>query len=308
MRVGFIGLGMMGLPMAENLARAAGIDLVVFDRSAEALEKVRAHPAFGTTLSIAEGIEAFAACEIVVLMLPDSTVTNAVVLGGGGGRGLADSLGRGAMVIDMGSSNPGDTRALHARLGQAGVTLVDAPVSGAVAKARAGTLTILFGGDDPEFERARPVLEAMGGTFIRAGGVGAAHAMKALNNYVYAAGLLAVSEVLMAGRAMGLDANVLAEVLNTSSGRNVASETKLNQFMIPGTFAGGFALKLMAKDLGIVDGMLKELRVEAPQAALCTGLWRDAVESLGPQADNTEIYRFLEQRNTICKEESHAAH
>ncbi len=307
MRVGFIGLGMMGLPMAENLARAAGIDLVVFDRSAEALEKVRAHPAFGTTLSVAEGIDAFAACEIVVLMLPDSTVTNAVVLGGEGGRGLVDSLGRGAMVIDMGSSNPADTRTLQARLGQAGVTLVDAPVSGAVAKARAGTLTVLFGGDDLEFERARPVLEAMGGTFIRAGVVGAAHAMKALNNYVYAAGLLAVSEVLMTGRAMGLDANVLAEVLNTSSGRNVATETKLIQFMIPGTFAGGFALKLMAKDLGIVDGILKGLRVEAPQAALCTALWRDAVAALGPQADNTEIYRFLEQRATISKESTHAA-
>lgn len=309
MRVGFVGLGMMGLPMAENLARRPDIHLVAFDRALEAREKLTAHPAFGTTLAVAESLHDLAACEIVVLMLPDSSITNAVVLGGGGAPGLADLLGRGALVIDMGSSNPADTRMLEARLAAASISLADAPVSGAVAKAKAGTLSILFGGGDAAFERSRPVLEGMGTTLIRAGGVSAGHAMKAINNYVYAAGLLAVSEALLMGRTLGLDASVLASVLNASSGRNVASETKLAQFMIPETYAGGFALKLQAKDLGIVATMLDELEVDAPQVALCAALWREASAALGPKADNTEIYRFLERgRNASAhKEEAHAA-
>jgi len=242
-------------------------------------------------------------------MLPDSSITNVVVLGNADEPGLIRILQKGAMIIDMGSSNPVETRKLRARLAEAGIALVDAPVSGAVAKAKTGTLSILFGGGDAEFTRAKPVLEKMGSTLIRVGAVSAGHAMKAINNYVYAAGLLAVSEALAIGRAMDLDVSVLANVLNASSGRNVASETKLAQFMIPGTFAGGFALKLQAKDLGIVASMLEGTDLDVPQVALCAALWREASAALGPQADNTEIYRFLERRHDAAapKEEAHAA-
>lgn len=309
MRVGFIGLGMMGLPMAENLARATGVELLAFDRAPEQLAKLNAHSAFGQTLFATNRLDDLSTCEIVVLMLPDSSITNQVALGVGEMRGLVHVLAEGAMIIDMGSSDPGDTRTLQARFAEAGIMLVDAPVSGAVAKAKTGALTILFGGDDEAFARAHPVLEAMGTTLIRAGVVSAGHAMKAINNYVYAAGLLAVSEALLMGRALDLDVSVLANVLNTSSGRNVASETKLTQFMIPETFCGGFALKLQAKDLGIVASMMREADILVPQVALCTALWREASAALGPSADNTEIYRFLERglKAPAPKEEAHAA-
>ena len=105
----------------------------------------------------------------------------------------------------------------------------------------------MAGGDAADLERARPLLSRMGATLIPTGAVGSAHAMKALNNYVYAAGLLAASEALLIARRMGLDLDVFTDVLNASSGRNVATETKLRQFIVPGSYAGGFALALMAR-------------------------------------------------------------
>lgn len=293
MRVGFIGLGVMGLPMLENLAEKGDHDLLAFDRAAEPLRRLEAHPSFGRSLRIAATPAAFADCEIVVTMLPDSAITNAVLLGTEGEAGLLDSLARGALIIDMGSSNPLETTRLAQAAQAKGIDLIDAPVSGAVVKARSGTLAILVGGDDRQFERARPVLEAMGTAIIRAGRVGAAHSMKALNNYVYAAGLLAVAETLALARALGLDVEVFADVLNASSGRNVASETKLKQFMIPETFAGGFALRLMEKDLRVARSLQETTGLCAPELELCASVWRGALAELGPRADNTEVYRHV---------------
>ncbi|MBN9469366.1 MAG: oxidoreductase [Rhodospirillales bacterium SCN 65-16] len=293
MRVGFIGLGVMGLPMLENLAGRPDLDLVAFDRAAEPLKQLEGHPSFSTSLRIASAPAEFADREIVVTILPDSTITNAVILGSNGEAGLLNCLQPGAMIIDMGSSNPVETGKLAQAATAKGIALIDAPVSGAVVKARSGTLAILVGGDDAEFQRARPVLEAMGTAIIRSGRVGSAHAMKALNNYVYAAGLLAVSETLAMARALDLDVEVFADVLNASSGRNVASETKLKQFMIPETFAGGFALRLMEKDLRVARSLQETTGLHAPELELCASIWRDALAELGPRADNTEVYRHV---------------
>jgi 3-hydroxyisobutyrate dehydrogenase len=293
MRVGFIGLGVMGLPMLENLAARGEHDLLAFDRAAEPLKRLEAHPAFGTSLRIAATPAVFGDRDIVVTMLPDSAITNAVVLGAEGEAGLLDVLPPGALIVDMGSSNPIETGKLAQAAQARGIDLIDAPVSGAVVKARSGTLAILVGGDDRQFERARPVLEVMGTAIIRAGQVSSAHAMKALNNYVYAAGLLAVSEALALARALDLDVEVFADVLNASSGRNVASETKLKQFMIPETFSGGFALRLMEKDLRVARALQETTGMQAPELELCASIWRDALAAFGPRADNTEIYRHV---------------
>lgn len=293
MRVGFIGLGVMGLPMLENLAGRDGFDLLAFDRAPEPVRRLEGHPSFGKSLRIAASPIELADREIVVAMLPDSAITNAVILGAEGEPGLLDSLPRGAMIIDMGSSNPLETGKLAQAAEAKGIDLIDAPVSGAVVKARSGTLAILVGGNDEQFQRAHPVLEAMGTAIIRAGRVGAAHAMKALNNYVYAAGLLAVAETLAMARALELDVEVFADVLNASSGRNVASETKLKQFMIPETFAGGFALRLMEKDLRVARSLQETTGLCAPELELCASIWRGALTELGPRADNTEVYRHV---------------
>ncbi|SAK95849.1 6-phosphogluconate dehydrogenase [Caballeronia hypogeia] len=297
LRIGFIGLGMMGLPMLENLASHDAFHILAFDTQNAPFDKLATHPAWGTTLTRATALDEFASVEMVITMLPNSVITNAVIAGDADRAGLAGVLAPDSIVIDMGSSNPGETQKLAELLASAGSTLVDAPVSGAVAKARSGTLTIMAGGPDAACERARPVLEKMGTNIIRTGKVASAHAMKALNNYVYAAGLLAASEALLIASRLDLDLTRFAEVLNASSGRNVATETKLNQFIIPGTFAGGFALRLQAKDIATAAALQSLTGIDAPQLNLCNSVWADAISALEPGADNTEIFRFLQQRN-----------
>ncbi|WP_035883953.1 NAD(P)-dependent oxidoreductase [Cupriavidus metallidurans] len=293
-KIGFIGLGMMGLPMLENLATAPGLDILAFDTADAPFAALTTHAAWGRTLRRAATLDAFADRAVVITMLPNSPITNCVIAGESEQRGLVDILRSGAIVVDMGSSNPGDTRKLANILAARQIALVDAPVSGAVAKARAGTLAIMAGGETASVASVRPLLDHMGKTLILTGDVGSAHAMKALNNYVYAAGLLAASEAILIAQRMGLDASVFAEVLNASSGRNVATETKLNQFIIPRTFNAGFAMRLQAKDLATAANLQTLVDIDAPQLTLCAAIWQQALETLDAQADNTEIIRYLE--------------
>lgn len=300
MRIGFIGLGKMGLPMAENVARKTGYEVLAFDRSEAAREPLKKHPGWGKILSLAEHPADFAGCEVVITMLPDSSITNEVLTGK---TGLAEHLSTGAVIIDMGSSNPSSTIEQGNLLKEIGIDLVDAPVSGSVPKARAGELAIMMGGAEGALgERVRPILKTMGATIIPTGALGSAHAMKTLNNYVYAAGLLAVSEAATLGRAMGLDLDILADVINASSGRNVASETKLRQFVLSGSYAGGFGLRLMAKDLRTAAALQEFTGLSAPQLDLCNTLWAEASDALPENADNTEIHRFLNARKLMSQE------
>lgn len=291
-KLGFIGLGMMGLPMVENLARVDGLQIQVFDQRAEQMAALQGNAAWGKSLRGAASLADLADCDAVLTMLPNSAITSQVL------ESLATQLRAGALVIDMGSSNPTETTRMGAVLAQAGVDLVDAPVSGAVVKARSGTLAIMVGGQPDAVARALPVLQKMGSTVIPTGALASAHAMKALNNYVYAAGLLAASEALLIADRLGLDKNVFAEVLNASSGKNVATQTKLQQFIIPGTFDGGFALRLQAKDLATADALRSATGVRAPQLAHCAALWEEASHVLEADADNTRVYRFLDRQST----------
>ena len=287
--IGFIGLGMMGLPMARSLI-ARGFGVLACDTSAAA-RAARAEGAPAGTVAFADSPAAVAAAaDAVVLMLPNSRIVATVMEGPGG---LIAALRPGMLVIDMSSSEPGETRRLAALVAARGAAMVDAPVSGSVAKARTGTLAIMVGGGDAAFAQAEPVLKGMGEAIIRTGDVGSAHAMKALNNYVYAAGLLATAEALRMGEALGVDLGILTDVMNASSGRNVATVTKSRQEIINGRYAGGFQLGLMRKDLDVAGSIAEATGVAAPSLALCRAMCKDAVEHLGPGVDNTEIHRFL---------------
>ncbi|WP_431305080.1 NAD(P)-dependent oxidoreductase [Sediminicoccus sp. BL-A-41-H5] len=275
--VGFVGLGMMGRPMAMNLA-AKQVPLTTFDAAGVTLEGVPA---------VADASALAGACRLIILMLPDSKAVASVM------GGLLPALQPGSLVIDMGSSEPGETRRWAEALAEKGCAMLDAPVSGSVPKARAGTLAIMVGGADADFTRAEPVLRAMGEAIIRTGAIGSAHAMKALNNYVYAAGLLAVSEAAQMAEAQGLDLGIFAAVLNASSGRNIASETKLAQEITSRRYAGGFQLGLMRKDLETAGGIAAATGAEAPLLALLRARWTEALGVLGPRADNTEIHRYI---------------
>lgn len=291
MQIGFVGLGQMGLPMFQNLVRVFP-GALGYDASPERVAQTARDG-----VSVVTQPQHLRALDVVVTVLPHGQAVREALLGDGEGGPLAARLRDGAVVIDMSSSSPLDTKALAADLAALGVALVDAPVSGSVPKARAGTLTILVGGDDGVVERVQPLLAAMGTTLIRTGAVGSAHAMKALNNYVYAAGLLAASEAMLLARALALDPGIFVDVLNASSGRNVATDTKLRQHMLDdGDFKAGFGLRLMAKDLGIAQGLEAHAGFLPPQLALCAKLWQDASGALPAQADNTEIYRYLRDR------------
>ena len=298
MRIAFIGLGQMGSPMFQNLSRRqAGV--VGFD-AAEAL-RLGLRQALGMTAAVVDSSAALGSPDVVFTMLPNGQAVRECLFGRADGiedDALVTRLQPSAIVVDMSSSSPIDTRRLATALGERGIALLDAPVSGSVPKARAGSLSIMLGCSDVAARATvLPLLQAMGQQIIDTGPSGSAHAMKALNNYVYAAGLLAASEAMLLARGLELDLNVLIDVFNASSGRNVATETKLRQHMLDdGDFKAGFALHLMAKDLSISHGLDEHLGFGLPQLAVCHALWRDARDALPATTDNTEIYRFLAGR------------
>jgi 3-hydroxyisobutyrate dehydrogenase len=287
--VGFVGIGKMGLPMA---ARIAGQDYPVYayDSSAAALKAICAVGGVQAAKNLADiGRE----CEVVILMLPDSAVVKKVLYGEH--DGLAAKLKKGAVVIDMSSSNPSVTRELGPRLKAAGVDLVDAPVSGGVKRAVDGSLAIMAGGDAAVIVKVKPLLLTMGKAIIETGMLGSGHAMKALNNYVSAAGLLAACEALKVGADFGIAPDKIVAVLNASTGKNNSTENKLMQFIVSGSFNSGFSLGLMKKDINIATDLAQSLGSDTLLGEVLLKSWADAEAKLTGAADHTEIYRMLKK-------------
>ena len=284
-RVGFVGLGMMGWPMARNLL-AAGYEVVARDADAERQERFVAEVGGVPAASP----EAFGDTGVVVTMLPDDKVVQDAVLSWEGG--IAGALPDGAVVVDMSSSNPDGTRELGERLSPLGVGLVDAPVSGGVPRAESGTLTLMIGGDDDDaVERARPVLEVLGERLFRTGPLGSGHAMKALNNFVGGATYALVVEALTVGRHYGLDPATMIEIMNASTGRSFNTEVVFKEHVLTGEYATGFALGLLAKDVGIAAGLARSAGVDAPLLELARRRWADAAGELGGAADHSEAHK-----------------
>ena len=284
--IGFVGLGNMGRPMALRLA-AAGYALHLVDVRPEVAQAVAAETGGKALASIADlgpGVDA------VILMLPDGKTVRRVVVD----EGLAGRMARGSLLIDMGSCEPGGTAALGRELAAAGIDVVDAPVSGGVPRAKTGELTIMAGGAVDAVERARPVLAVLGSRIYLTGPLGSGQAMKALNNFVSAVGLIATCEAVTAGRRFGLEPEVIAEVLNGSTGKNNTTEHKLRQFILSGTYGSGFSLDLMVKDLGIAAGVVRESQAQPVLLEECLRMWRAAQQSLGPGRDHTEMARWVD--------------
>lgn len=287
--VGFIGIGKMGLPMATRIA-THGYPLHVYDTAPAALTAICALSGVRAAKSLAAiGRE----CGVVILMLPDSAVVKKVLYGDA--DGLATHLKPGAVVIDMSSSSPSVTRELGPRLKQAGVDLIDAPVSGGVKRAVDGSLAIMAGGEPAVIARVKPLLLTMGKAIIETGMLGSGHAMKALNNYVSAAGLLAACEALKVGADFGIAPDKIVAVLNASTGRNNSTENKLMQFIVSGLFNSGFSLGLMKKDINIATDLAKSLGSDTLLGEVLLKSWADAEAKLSGAADHTEIYRMLEK-------------
>jgi 3-hydroxyisobutyrate dehydrogenase len=282
MRVGFIGIGNMGWPMAANIAKA-GHQLTVFDLDSEKSSRfAREH-----SCQAESGLAEIAANEIVVTMLPTGQIVRNVILEAQDGA-FVKALRPGALVIDMSSSEPVGTRELGKVLDRDGVVLIDAPVSGAVPRAKTGTLAIMIGGNDKAaIERAKPLLLSMGQQLFETGPLGTGHAMKALNNYIAAAGYTAVAEALLIGQRFGLDQEKMVDILNVSTGRNFTTEVMVKEHVLGGKFATGFALGLMAKDVRIAADLGEAVHLDAPVSRLIRERWALARERLGATNDTS---------------------
>lgn len=285
--IGFIGIGQMGRPMVERLA-GAGLQVHAFDRRAEALEPLATVPGVHRAASADAVADA---CDTVILMLPDSRIVDALLWT----DGLAARMKRGSLLIDMGSSDPNATRANQTRLAAAGVALVDAPVSGGVRRAVDGSLAIMVGGAPADVERALPLLAPMGKTIVPVGPPGAGHAVKALNNYVSAAGLVAACEALVAAEKFGIDPSVANKVFNASTGRNNTTDVKVEQFMLSGQFNSGFAAALMRKDLDTAHALMQSLDSERALMETCARMWQQAEAALPKGADHTSMFTYVKQ-------------
>jgi 3-hydroxyisobutyrate dehydrogenase len=294
----FLGLGRMGAPMAR--LHAAAFATRVFDVFPEAAEAVAADSAAEAVTDLAEiGGDV----DTVILMLPTSHHVEEVLRGD---AGLLARLPEGALVIDMGSSEPASTRALAAEAAALGIDYVDAPVSGGIAKAETGSLTIMVGGTADAVARAMPHVRTVGSSIVHVGPAAAGHAAKALNNLVSATNIAAATEAVTVAKHFGIEPAAMVEVLNASTGMSQATQVKFPDHILPGTYASRFAYDLMLKDMGIARRMADEVGY-----APVTGAAFDALSAgragLGDAPDHTEIARVYEQATGISIDEGTAA-
>jgi 3-hydroxyisobutyrate dehydrogenase len=288
-RIGFVGIGNMGWPMAARLV-AGGYTVQAHDNRAEQTRRFVAECGGSAASSLGE---LAATSDFVITILPTSDQVEAVLFGAG--DALAPRLRPGTIVIDMTSGQPARTIEFGERLAATGVEMIDAPVSGGVARAQTGELAIMTGGEAAILDRCHPLLARMGTTILRTGPLGSGQAMKALNNLVSAGGFLIAIEALLIGRTFGLDPATMVDILNASSGSNNSTQKKFKPFVLSEKFDSGFALALMAKDLGIALELARQNGVEAPFAEQCREIWAEASSALGTKADHTELARFAER-------------
>ena len=284
--IGFVGTGAMGAPMAQNL-RKAGYPLVVYDlkdKAMEGLAKAGAEKVFSAR-------ELASRSSVVITMLPASPDVEAAVLGP---EGVIEGAKSGDIVIDMSSSYPTSTKMICEQLAVKGIRMLDAPVSGGTKGAREGTLAIMVGGEEKDYEECRPILEAMGQNTYYLGKIGAGHTVKALNNLCSACSMVITSEALIVAKKLGLSPEKVIDAINSSSGRSWSSQFKFPTFVLNNTFNSGYSIGLMNKDLEIATRLGRELHVPMFVGAVVQQLYNYAVGRGGGDECHTAIIKFIE--------------
>jgi len=291
MKIGFIGTGTMGLPMVANLVKK-GFAVTAYDVVPAALDaaaRLGAERAGSVR-------EAAADCDLVITMLPSSANVETVYLGEGG---IIEAASAGRLCVDMSTIDPGTSQRVAARLKEHGIRFLDAPVSGGVNGATAGTLAIMVGGDVSDLAKARPALAAMGANIIHVGGIGAGEVAKLCNNLISGSALIAVAEAFRIGEAFGVDPQILTNVIAKSSGATWVME---HMHPVPGIvdsaassrqYAPGFMTDLMAKDLGLAVGAARDKRVPVVVAPAAQQLYRMASSHGLGREDFSAVYKFL---------------
>ncbi|MER0509792.1 3-hydroxyisobutyrate dehydrogenase [Aeromonas veronii] len=296
-RIGFIGLGNMGGPMAANLARA-GHRVQVFDLVAQNIERAIA----AGCIAAGDAREAVTGCEVVISMLPAGEHVRDLWLSEG--QGLLAALPVGALVIDCSTIDVDSARQVGEAARARGLRFIDAPVSGGVAGAAAGTLTFIVGGDAADFEAAKPLLACMGQNLFHAGALGAGQIAKMCNNMLLAIHMAGTAEALALGVKEGLDPAVLSTIMGKSSGNNWSLE-RYNPW--PGVmenvpaarnYQGGFMTRLMVKDLGLAMALAEHGHSTVPMGALARNLFNlHAAQGQGSRDFSSIVELYLDKHD-----------
>lgn len=284
--IAFLGLGAIGRPMARRLAeRFSGV--TVWNRSPAVSEEFGR----GSTASVATTAgDAARNADLVITCFPSSREVVSVL-----DAGLEDALRPGTILVDCTSGDPATSRQVSNRLALRSVEFLDAPVSGGTTGAENGTLTVMCGGSAETLAQVHPVLEAFGAKIVHCGGVGAGHALKAINNALLAVHVLSTAEGLATLVRSGVRAEVALEVINASSGRSNASMNLFPDRVLTRAFPRTFRLALLDKDAGIAAGVAREHRVPAPLLQLSAELMTAAHSELGEEADHVEAVKMIER-------------
>ncbi|MCS6855152.1 MAG: 2-hydroxy-3-oxopropionate reductase [Elioraea sp.] len=284
MKVGFIGLGIMGRPMALNLKKA-GHELFVPERASLTEEIRAAATVLADAASVAE------AAEVVITMVPDTPDVEQVLFGP---RGVAEGLSPGKLVIDMSSISPTATKVFARRINEKGCDYLDAPVSGGEVGAKNATLTIMVGGPQAAFERARPLFEAMGKNITLVGENGAGQTCKVANQIIVALNLQAVAEALVFAAKAGADPAKVRQALMGGFANSRILEVHAER-MIKRTFAPGFRIRLHQKDLNIALAAAREMGMSLPNTALAQQMFSAVAGAGGADLDHSAIVQAIER-------------
>ena len=287
-RLGFVGLGVMGYPMAGHLAKA-GYEMTVFDASPAAIDRLReVHPSVTVAATPAA---VGAAADIVVTMLPDGQVVQQVALGPGG---LIETMRSGSLLLDTSSAQPWLTLATAAALAERGIGMIDAPVSGAQWGAEQANLVFMVGGASDDVARVRPILDLLGRAVFHCGPLGSGHIMKSINNTITAMTFLATAEGLALGKRAGLDPVAMNDVLNESTGGSWITVNHIPQRILSRTFDDPFRLELMLKDVKIAAQLARDYELPLPFAAHCERVYEQAHAFAGTGKSLSELVRWVE--------------
>jgi 3-hydroxyisobutyrate dehydrogenase len=281
--IGVIGLGNMGRGMALTLKRAGhhvlGFDVVPATRAALAAEGIETVTAIGAVME---------AADIVMLSLPTAAIVEQVVAGEGG---MIAHARNGVAIVDTSTSHPDTSRSLAKLVAGAGMSFIDAPVSGGPKGAITGTMTMVIGGADEDVARAMPVLAEMSARRVHVGPVGAGNVAKIVNNLLCAAHLLTAAEALRIAEEAGVDAERLLDAINAGSGRSGVTQVNVPTWVFDGAFDSGFTMKLMRKDVRLAQQLLGELGLTLPLANATAQIWADSAATI---ADGEDFNRIVE--------------
>ena len=278
--IGFVGLGSMGSVMVSLLSKEK-FNIIAYDINKE-IELDR-------NITCAKNLRELVNCNILILILPNGSIVKETVL-------QLVEYGFKGQVIDMSSSHPQQTIELQELVKQNCISVVDAPVSGGVKKAINGTLMVMVGSSQENFKSIKILLECFG-TVRHVGPLGAGHAMKALNNYVSASGLLASMQALATAEAYGIKANDFIEVINSSTGKNNSTQVKFLPFVIPRRYSSGFSLSLMTKDVEIASSIIKDAEFSTPLSDALPEYLMKALENSKEGVDHTALYEEINPRS-----------